>query len=93
LARDFSQCHISQNPLERGVFKLEVGETLTPSRQIASQPAARDIPKVLVAQACSDDLSRSGFISAAVERPGPHRVPVAGRIEALIQVEGLSNSG
>jgi hypothetical protein len=29
----------------------------------------------------------------AIERPGPHCVPVAGRIEALLQVEGLSNSG
>jgi len=29
----------------------------------------------------------------AIERPGPQCVPVAGRIEALMQVEGSSNSG
>jgi hypothetical protein len=29
----------------------------------------------------------------ATERPGPQCVPVAGRIEALPQVEGLSNLG
>jgi len=29
----------------------------------------------------------------AIERPGPRCAPVAGRIKALPQVEGLSNSG
>jgi hypothetical protein len=28
----------------------------------------------------------------AIERPGPHCTPVAGRIETLLQVEGVSNS-
>ena len=63
---------ISQKPLERDVFTLEVFEPL-------------------------DSSPRPGFSYAAAEtateRPGPQCVPVAGRIEALPQVKGLSNSG
>ena len=44
-----------------------------------------------------DSSPRSGSVTRqprrATERPGPQCVPVAGRIEALPLVEGLSNSG
>jgi hypothetical protein len=43
-----------------------------------------------------DPSPRTGLVYAttgtAIERPGPRCVPVAGRIKALPQVEGLSNS-
>jgi hypothetical protein len=50
------QFRISQKPLERGVFTLEVFEPLgvLPSDPMAACP--RGVPKILVAKARSDDL-------------------------------------
>jgi hypothetical protein len=61
------------------------------------QPAPRGVPKVLVAKARPTIFSTTRFSFAAaetaIERPGPHRTPVAGRIQTLLRVEGVSNAG
>ena len=61
------------------------------------QPAPRGVPKVLVAKAHPAIFSTTRFSYAAAEtaikRPGPHCTPVAGRIQTLLQVEGVSNAG
>jgi hypothetical protein len=49
--------------------------------------------KYLWCKPASANFSTTRFSYAAIERPGPHRVPVANRIEALMQVKGLSNLG
>ena len=98
LERDFLQFRISQKPLERGVFTLEVFEPLDvlPPDRMAACPARRT-ESICGESPLRRSSARPGLVTraaeTAIERPGPHCVPVAGRIEALLQVEGLSNSG
>jgi len=84
-ARDSLQFRIRQKPLERGVFTLEVFETLDVLPPDQLRPAPRCVAKVLVAKARPTIFTTTGFSYAAaetaIERPGPHRVPVAGRID------------
>ncbi len=93
LSATFSNSASAKNRLSVAFSRSRSLSRLTSSRRTEWQPAPRGVPKELVAKAAPTIFTTTRFSYAAaetaIERPGPQCVPVAGRIEALLQVEGL----